>query len=54
MARLDKPRNDSSLAKPAIQFPDEFGSIDPLDERALMVFMAIEDFYAKQTQKVNL
>lgn len=54
MARLDKPRRDPSWEKPAVQFPDEVGSIEPLDELALMVLMAIEDFLAKHAQKVNL
>lgn len=54
MARLDKPRRDPSWEKSAVQFPDEVCSIEPLDELALMVLMAIEDFLAKHAQKVNL
>ena len=52
MARLNKPRRVSSWEKPAVQFPDEVSSIEQLDELALMVFKAIEDFLAKHAQKV--
>ena len=53
MARLDKPRRVPSWEKPAVQFPDEVGSKEQLDELALMVLIAIEDFLAKRAQKVN-